>query len=309
MRKTFVNTLTELARKDKSIFLLTGDLGFSVFEDFAKEFPDRFINCGVIEQSMMSIAAGLALSGKKPYIYSIIPFAAMRPFEQIRNDICYQNLNVKIVGIGAGFAYGPAGSTHYAIEDIAILRPLPNITIISPADSKETKELVLQSYKKVGPAYIRLLKPETSLVPEKVKTVISRPSVIEDGKDGVIITAGAQLKTGLEISEKLRSKGYNLKLMSMHTLKPIDEKHFIGLLKNHKRIFTIEEHRLIGGLAGIVAELLCKNNIGGVELKSFGVDDTYSSSTGHQQYLASEHHIDGGKILKVIIKYYKRYGK
>ena len=128
MRKTFINTLTELARKDKDIMLLTGDLGFSVFEDFAKEFPGQFINCGIMEQSMVSIAAGLALCGKKPYVYSIIPFATMRPFEQIRNDICYQNLNVKIVGIGAGFAYGALASTHYAIEDVATLKSLPNIT-------------------------------------------------------------------------------------------------------------------------------------------------------------------------------------
>src|SRR3989338_10163182 len=154
MRKTFINTLTELARKDKYIMLLTGDLGYSVFEDFAKEFPGRFINCGVMEQSMISIAAGLALSGKKPYVYSIIPFATMRPFEQIRNDICYQNLNVKIIGVGTGFAYGPLASTHYAIEDIAILKSLPNIAVLSPADSVETKALVLQSYEQKIPTYI-----------------------------------------------------------------------------------------------------------------------------------------------------------
>ena len=120
MRKTFIETLTELARKDKDIILITGDLGFSVFENFATAFPKQFINCGIMEQAMVSIAAGLALCGKKPYVYSIIPFATMRPFEQIRNDVAYQNANVKIVGVGTGFAYGALGSTQYAIEDIAI---------------------------------------------------------------------------------------------------------------------------------------------------------------------------------------------
>lgn len=309
MRKTFIDTLTKLARKDKDIFLLTGDLGFSVFENFAKEFPDRFINCGVMEQSMISIAAGLALSGKKPYVYSIIPFATMRPFEQIRNDICYQNLNVKIIGIGAGFAYGALGSTHYAIEDIAILKSLPNLTIISPADSTETKQLTLQSYKKTGPAYMRLLKPETVLIPPKVKTVLSKPSVIYDGKDGVVITMGAMLETGLHVLEKLKQKGYSLKLISMHTLKPIDQMLFVKEMKNQKQIFTIEEHRMSGGLASIVAQLLFKHNLNHATLKTFGVDDTHSGTTGHQHYLAQEQHLDADSIYKKIIKHYKTNGK
>lgn len=311
MRKTFVETLTKLARKDKDIMLLTGDLGFSVFENFALEFPDRFINCGVMEQSMISIAAGLALSDKKPYVYSIIPFATMRPFEQIRNDVAYQNANVKIIGVGAGFAYGALGSTHYAVEDIAILRSLPNITILSPADSVETKALTLQSYKKIGPTYMRLLKPETVLIPPNVKTVISKPSVILTGKDGVIITTGAQLETGIEVAKKLKNQGYGIKLISMHTLKPIDQKVFSKELKHQKHIFTIEEHRVAGGLASIIAELLF--NIG-IEskiphLQTFGVDDTYPGITGHQHYLASYHGLDTEKIYKKVINYLKKHGE
>ncbi len=307
MRKTFIDTLAKLARKDKDIFLLTGDLGFSVFEDFAKEFPDRFINCGVMEQSMISIAAGLALSKKKPYVYSIIPFATMRPFEQIRNDICYQNLNVKIIGIGAGFAYGALGFTHYAIEDIAILKSLPNMTIISPADSKETEQLTLQSYKKVGPTYMRLLKPETVLIGPHIKTILSKLSVIYNGKDGVIITTGAMLETGIHVLEKLKKAGYSLKLISMHTLKPVDEKSFAKEMRNQKHIFTIEEHRISGGLGSIVAELLFKYNLNSATLKTFGVDETYSGTTGHQHYLAQEHHLDVGSIYKDIIKHYKEH--
>lgn len=302
MRKTFINTLTELARKDKDIFLLTGDLGFSVFENFAKELPDQFINCGVMEQSMISIAAGLALNGKKPYVYSIIPFATMRPFEQIRNDICYQNANVKIIGIGAGFAYGAFGSTHYAIEDIAILKSLPNITILSPADDMETKAITLQLHQKLGPAYMRLLKPEKNLLPPGTVTVISKPSIIQEGKDGVIITTGACLETGIAVAKKLQLQKINLKLISMHTLKPIDEKMLVEQLMGQKRIFTLEEHRISGGLGSIISQIITKYNLNNASLQSFGVDDNYQPITGHQEYLAAHYGLDVDSVYKKIIK-------
>lgn len=301
MRKTFIDTLTELARKDKDVMLITGDLGYSVFEDFAKEFPKQFINTGIIEQSMVSIAAGLALSGKKPYIYSIIPFATMRPFEQIRNDICYQNVNVKIVGIGAGFAYGALASTHYAIEDIAILRSLPNLTLVSPADATETKSLILQTYEKPGPAYIRLLKPETKLVPEGVKTELSKPSVIQEGKHGVIISTGAVLELGLEVARKLKESGKEIKVISLHTLKPINEESLRKELLGQKHIFTIEEHRVSGGLGGIIAEFLFKNGLNNAILKTFGVGDSYEFMTGHQHHLAEHYGLGVDAICNKII--------
>ncbi len=305
MRKTFIDTLTQLARQDTQIMLLTGDLGFSVFEDFAKEFPGRFINCGVMEQSMLSIAAGLALEGKKPYVYSIIPFATMRPFEQIRNDICYQNLNVKIVGVGAGFAYGAFGSTHYAIEDISILRPLPNITVISPADSIQTRELTLQSYKKPGPCYLRLLKPEVVLMPAKVKTILGKPSVIRNGNDGAIITTGACLQTGLAVADTMKESKKHLTVISLHTLSQINEPALVKAIKGQKHIFTIEEHRTIGGLGSLIAEQLLKHRLGG-KLTTLGIDDSYQKITGHQQYLAERHGLGKATIYKKILKELKK---
>ncbi len=308
MRKTFIDTLTQLARQDKDIMLLTGDLGFSVFEDFAKEFPNRFINCGVMEQSMISIAAGLALDGKKPYVYSIIPFATMRPFEQIRNDVCYQNLNVKIIGIGAGFLYGAFGSTHHAIEDIAILRPLPNLTILSPADANETKALVLQSYQKSGPTYIRMVKAEKNLAPTHIKTIISKPSIIQTGKDGVLIATGTCVEMGLDIVATLKENGIHLTLISLHTLKPVDEKSLTHTLKKHNRVFTLEEHRMAGGLGSLVAEIMMRHNLGKITLENFGINDNYHVLTGHQEHLAAFYSIDMKSIFKKIIKHYK-YGK
>jgi len=156
MRTAFINTLTEIARKDERIFLLTADMGYSVFEKFRKEFPDRFLNTGIAEQNTVGVAAGLAISGRIVYAYSIIPFITMRCFEQVRLDLAYNETNVKLVGVGGGFAYGSLGASHHATEDIAIMKSLPNMTVLCPGDPIETEELVKQSYQMDGPMYIRL---------------------------------------------------------------------------------------------------------------------------------------------------------
>lgn len=310
MRQTFIDTLTKLAEKDQNIYLLTGDLGFSFFENFAGKFPDRFINCGVAEQNMIGVAAGLVLSGKKVYVYSIIPFVTMRCFEQIRNDIAYQNLDVKIVGVGDGFSYGPLGSTHYAIEDIAILRALPNMTILCPADPTETKELTLESYKTKNPTYIRLGKGnKKTLYNSPPNIVIGKPSVFKIGKDGVIITTGDYLDIGINVAEKLEGKGYNFKLLSMHTLKPIDEKALIDEIKEQKLIFTLEEHGLIGGLSSTVGEILLKHGINNLVFKSIGISKIHKNVIGSQNYLRKYYKIDEDSIYKQMIECFKKYEK
>jgi len=302
MKKTFIEALTELAKKDKNIYLLTGDLGFSLFENFAKEFSDRFIDCGVAEQTMAGIAAGLALSGKKPYIYSIVPFVTMRCFEQIRNDICYQNLDVKIIGIGAGFSYGALGSTHHATEDISIFRSLPNIVILSPADSVEAKELILQSYKKESPTYIRLDKSENFLINPKTKIKISEPNIVKQGKDGIIITTGACFGETLKAHEKLKNAGYNLELISLHTLKPINEELIIKEITNKKYLFVIEEHKEIGGLTSLVSELIAKHNINNLFFKSIALPIEYKTLIGKQTFLKEYNNLDEMNIYKKILE-------
>ena len=306
MRKIFIKILTKLAEKDKNIYLLTGDLGFSAFEDSAEKFPERFINCGIAEQNMMGVAAGLALSGKKVYVYSIIPFAVFRCFEQLRNDVVYHNLDVKIIGAGAGFSYGTSGSSHFAIEDIAVLRVLPNITILSPGDAVEMEQLVLQSYKTKNPTYIRLGKNVEQLHNPSFKIIIGKPSVLKSGKDGVIITTGSYLKTGINIVKKLAEKGFDFKLISMHTIKPINEKLLIKEIKNNKFLFTIEEHKIIGGLGSIISEILFKNNLSGIILKTIGIPDEYPFITASQEYFKKYYKIDEDGILKQIFKSLKK---
>ena len=224
MRKAFVKTLIELAEKDERICLLTGDLGFHALEEFKDKFPGRFLNCGIAEQNMAGMAAGLALCGKKPYIYSIVPFVTLRCLEQIRNDICYQNLDVKIIGIGGGFSYGTLGSTHSVMEELAILRTLPNMTVLCPADAFETEELILKSYQTKNPTYIRITKAdETSLHSKKPDLEIGEPYIIKEGSKIAIISAGSQAIFSVQAATELKEKGHDIKVINIHTIKPIEK--------------------------------------------------------------------------------------
>jgi len=304
MRAAFIKTLIELAKKDKNIYLLTGDLGFSVLEEFAEKFPGRFINCGVAEQNMMGVAAGLALSGKKPYVYSIIPFVTMRCFEQIRNDVCYQNLNVKIIGMGSGFTYGALGATHQAIEDIAILRALPNMTILCPVDYLETKELILKSYQIKSPTYLRLTIKAKDVYQSRPRISIGKPSVLSTGKDGLIISTGIQTGFCLEITEELKKKGKKFKLLNFHTLKPIDKKSLLKEIKGIKKIFTIEEHSVIGGLGAAIAEILAESDWQG-RFRIIGIPDEYPACVGSADYFRHKYSLNKANLIKKILSQIK----
>lgn len=304
MRKEFAETLSKLAEKDKNIYLLVGDVGFGVFENFAQKFPKRFINCGISEPNMMGVAAGLALSGKKVYVYSIIPFVTMRCFEQVRNDIAYQNLDVKIVGVGSGFAYGHLGSTHHAIEDIAILRVLPNMTVLCPADPVETRELVLKSYETKNPTYIRLNRSgEKILYSSKPNIIIGKPSVLKQGRDGAIIATGISLEIGQDIVNQLKEKGYDFKLISMHTLKPIDARALFEEVKGTKVVFTLEEHNIIGGLGSAVAEILKESGYQG-KFKRIAIPDEYPSEVGEAEYFRKKYGLISEEISNQILQKY-----
>lgn len=301
MRTAFINALTELAQKDEKIYLLTTDVGFSVVEGFREKFPKRFINCGVAEQNIVGVAAGLALAGKKPYLYSIIPFIILRAIEQVRNDICYQNLDLKIVATGAGFTYGTLGLTHFAIEDIGILRSIPNMTILCPADPVETRELILKSYQMKTPAFIRLRKGgEKVLYDFSPNIEISKPSVLKEGKDGVIIAMGISVGIGIEVVKKLKEMGYDFKLISLHTLKPIDREALFGELKNSRAVFTIEEHNIFGGLGAAVAEILMESGYKGA-FKIFGLPDRYVLEAGDAKYLEEKCSLTPEEITKEIL--------
>jgi transketolase len=304
MRTAFVNTLTEIARKDKDIFLLTGDLGYSVFENFMREFPARCYNIGVAEANMAGIAAGLALSGKKVFIYSIVPFVTMRCFEQVRNDICYQNLNVRIVGVGGGLCYGTAGMTHHSIEDIAIMRSLPNMTVICPGDPQEAGLAVKSSLSYQGPIYIRLGKGKEPNVHTGLKDfVIGKAITLRQGNDIALIAAGNMLQAAREVAERLTAKNISVRLISMHTIKPLDADIIKQASCQAKAIFTIEEHSLTGGLGSAVAEVLAETG-NRAYFRRIALRDACIKEVGSQEYLREKQGLDVQALERNILAQY-----
>jgi len=254
MRNAFVKQLVKQASANKNIILLTADLGYTVFEDYQKKLPKQFCNVGVAEANMIGIATGLALSGKTVLAYSIASFATLKTVEQIRNDTCVHNAHVIIVGSGSGFSYSNSGPTHHTLEDLAIMRTLPNLTIFSPADPQEAKWCLAQALKLKTPVYIRLgKKGEPNLYSKKPKLVLGKPGIIKQGKDYLVITTGNIAYNCLLAEKILEEKGLKGTILSMHTIKPVNTKVLGNFLKKYRHIITVEEHTLLGGLGSIIS--------------------------------------------------------
>ncbi|MDO8424399.1 MAG: transketolase C-terminal domain-containing protein [bacterium] len=302
MRKVFFETLQEIFKEDKSVFLLTADLGVKFFQDFKSIDPQRAINVGVAESNMIGIAAGMALSGKNVYCYSIIPFLIMRTLEQIRVDLCCSNLNVKLLGAGGGLVYGVEGATHHAVEDIAIMRALPNMTVVCPGDSKEAEALAKESVSHQGPLYIRFGRDsDPEINGENFKFKIGKGILVEGGKDICLMATGGMLYSGKIVLDVLKAKGLNPSLVSMHTVKPLDEDLVRNCAKEYKAIFTLEEHNVLGGLGGAVAEVLAESRYGGI-FKRIGIKDRYSfPDVGGPDYLRDKMGLSPEKIAKTIL--------
>ena len=264
MRTAFIKTLCELAEQDERIWLLCGDLGYSVLEGFSSRFPNRFVNVGVAEQNMTGIAAGLALSGKVVFIYSIANFPVMRCLEQIRNDVCYHNLNVKIVTVGGGLTYGSLGYTHHGVEDIAVMRVLPNMTVIAPGDPVEARLATQAILNTPGPCYLRLGKAGEPVVHQiEPEFQVGKAISLQLGSDLTLISTGGMLQSVVLAAEKLASQGYSVQVLSMPTVCPLDEPAIVQAAKQTGKIITVEEHGL-GGLGSAVAEVLA---LGGIPVK------------------------------------------
>lgn len=256
MRTAFMDTLTRLAAEDERIFLVTADLGYSVVERFADAFPDRFLNNGVAEQNMTGIAAGLAMSGYTVFTYSIANFPVMRCLEQIRNDVCYHNLNVKVVAVGGGFSYGSLGYSHHGMEDLAVTRVLPNMTVAAPADPFETEAIVNTMVKTPGPGYLRLGKAgEPRLHAGPVELPHGGFLKVRSGQGVTILSTGGMLDSALKVSQELSRQGVEPTLISVPYLTPLDQQGLLQALSGSELLVTLEEHG-IGGLSSVISELL-----------------------------------------------------
>lgn len=257
MRTAFIDALCEVAAADERVWLLCGDLGYSVLERFAEKFPQRFLNVGVAEQNMIGVAAGLAMSGQVVFAYSIANFPVMRCLEQIRNDVCCHNLDVKIVAVGGGLAYGPAGYTHHALEDLAVMRAMPGMTVVAPGDPVETRLATKAIADHKGPCYLRLGKAGEPVV-HKIEPEfrIGKAIVMREGRDATLISTGGMLRMAMAATELLSDRGISAGVLSMHTVKPLDERAVRYAAQTTRLICVIEEHGETGGLADAIARTL-----------------------------------------------------
>ena len=299
MRDTFVRTLLEIAKKDKNVYIITGDLGFGVLKPFWTELPDQIINAGIAEQNMTSIAAGLAMQGKTVYTYSIGNFPTLRCIEQIRNDCAYHNANVKVVCVGGGFVYGSLGMSHHATEDIAMMRSLPDVTVLAPGDLVEAECATKAIYETPGTCYLRLGRGGEKRIHEKLDGfTIGKAIQIQKGENVAVFSTGAIFDEVNEACEELKVQGIIPTVYTFPTVKPIDKDVILECAKTHKAIVTVEEHNLSGGFGSAVAEVLAETDGVKAKLVRVALDDRYSCIVGSQKYLRKQYSIDAKAIIE-----------
>jgi transketolase len=285
MRNAFAAAIMEMADSGADIHLLTADLGFKLFDNFREKYPDKFTNVGVSEPNMIGVAAGMALQGTRVFCYSMIPFLIFRTLDQIRSDIAAMRLPVTLVGVGAGMSYGIEGMTHHAIEDLAVMRAIPQFTIITPGDPLECRNLLFQSQQSTGPCYVRLggnNDPVFHGINDPI--VLGRFSTIKDNGSAAIITIGAMLARACAAAELLKSAGVECRIYSAGTLKPFDEQSIKRIASECSVIAALEDHSIVNGLGTAVAEVLLQERYSGRFIK-IGLLDAYCSTLGNKDWL------------------------
>lgn len=307
MRNSLVETICKFAEKDKNIILMTGDLGFNVLDRFYFKFPDQFINAGISEQNMTSVAAGLALSGKCVFTYSIGSFTTLRCFEQIRNDICYHNANVKIISLAAGFAYGALGMSHHATEDIGCMKSLPNLTIFSPCDPLETIAVTKEAMRLKTPCYIRLGRGGEPNIHSEFNTdnfQLGKAYSVRQGmsKKFIIFATGAITAQAKRAADLLAERGVSIGVYSFPTIKPLDINFIKRCAKEYDTILTVEENNIYSGFGASVADILSTVRGNRAVIKKFGMNDEFSSIVGDTDYLRKYYKMDAAAIMEYILE-------
>jgi len=300
-RTVYGETLVELGRENERIVVLEADLSKTTMTKlFEKEFPGRFFEMGIGEQNMISTAAGLALSGKIAFANSFAVFATGRPYDQIRVSVCIGRLNVKIVGSSCGLSDFGDGATHQGIEDIAIMRAIPNMTILSPADGIETKKMTRAAADYEGPVYMRILRNDVpDVTDEKQEFEIGKPSVIREGTDVTVFAHGYMIYKSLKAAEALEREGVSLRIVNVSTLKPIDEKAVKELASGVKGVVTVEEHTIIGGLASAIAFILRGM---AMPIEAVAIQDCFGQSALNYEQLLEHYGLTDTAIVKTVKK-------
>ena len=298
-RQSYGETLLDLGKENKDVVVLDADLATATKTSlFAKEFPDRFFDMGIAEANMIGTAAGFATCSKIPYASTFAVFAAGRAYDQIRNSVCYPNLNVKICATHAGITVGEDGATHQMLEDISMMRTLPNMTVISTSDDAQTKWAVKEISKIKGPVYLRLARMKTSQIyDENDKFEIGKAIQIGDGTDATVFATGITVEQALIAKEKLKEKGIDIRVVDIHTIKPIDKEMVVKCAKETKKLISIEDHSIIGGLGSTISEVLTEQYP--TKIERLGINDTFGKS-GKAEELMKYFHITAEDIIEKI---------
>jgi transketolase len=298
MRNAFADEVTKLAVEDRRLALLSGDIGNRLFDDFKAKAPERFINCGIAEANMMSMAGGMALAGLKPIAYTITPFVTTRCLEQIRVDVCYHNVPVTIVGVGAGLSYASLGATHQSCEDIAFLRALPNMAVLAPADPFEVRGALRLAMAHDGPIYMRLgKKGEKKIHATTPEMRLGGSITVRDGRDVCLLSVGVMLPSCIEAAERLELSGVSTQVVSLYSVKPLDTTLLEQVFDQFAAVLTVEEHSRIGGAGGAIAEWLSDGPPRRARFGRVGTQDHFMHENGHTEYARQHHGLDVDGIV------------
>jgi transketolase len=301
MRDTFIARLTELAENDPRIMLLTGDLGFGVLNEFRARVPRQFLNVGVAEQNMTGLAVGLALEGRIVFTYSIANFPTLRCLEQIRNDACYHDANVKIVAVGGGFSYGQLGMSHHATECMSVLRALPGMTLLAPGDDTEAVAAADALVATPGTCFVQLdrCSADTGTAPQDAFQ-LGRARRLREGRDMTLVSTGGILGETLAAADQLSNEGIRCRILQMHTLRPFDEEAIFAACQETGGIVSVEEHSVEGGLGGTIAETCLEAGVLPRRFHRIGLRGGYASVVGSQSYLRHYYQMDAEAICNAV---------
>lgn len=312
MQRAYISSLMEIAEKDNRVLHILADSGTGYDELFRHNFPDRMYNFGIAEENMVAAAAGMASAGKIPFVFTAGAFLAYRSFEFIRNDVCFQNLNVKIAGMGSGLAWSSLGPTHHTTEDLAVLRALPNLMILSPSSPKQVSECVKIAYEHTGPVYIKIgmnnekeFFPDDYILKEDFFDILDGAEISQ--ADYLLFTTGSILEEACDAVKELCKKNIKISLINVPVIKPFANKKALDLIKNKKTVFTVEEHSITGGLGTILCELAAENALG-IPVRRIGLNDVFAEGYGTQKIIRIQNELDAKNIAKKIETIIRQFG-